>query len=98
MKSLAELKRRIKVGIKIKKNYGLKQNDKIRTVNKVQTNGFYMDGSWLEFPKATLLEFDNKNENIFRVYFPKPNNTTGFITFNYKEKGDLIGEYEIIGE
>lgn len=93
MKTLADLKRRIKVGTKIKKIYGIKQNDKIRTVNKVQTNGFYMDGSWLEYPKSTLIEF---NKNMFTVYFPKLKNQTGFAEFDYTQKGDIVGKYEII--
>ena len=94
MKTLADLKRRIKVGTKIKKIYGIKQNDKIRTVNKVQTNGFYMDYSWLEYPKSTLIEFEG--ENTFIVYFPKRKNETGFMEFDYKQKGDIIGKYEIL--
>lgn len=94
MKTLADLKRRIKVGTKIKKLYGIKQNDKIRTVNKIQTNGFYMDGSWLDYPKSTLIEFEG--ENIFIVYFPKLKNKTGFAEFDYKQKGDIIGKYEIL--
>ena len=98
MKTLAELKRKIKVGAKIKKHYGIKTDDRIRTVNKVQTNGFYMDGSWLDYPKSTLIEFDKDNENMFTIYFPKLKNETGFAEFDYTQKGDIVGKYEIIGD
>ena len=70
MKSLAELKRKIKIGTKIKKYNGLKQNSNntIRIVDKVQTNAFTMNGSWLWYPKnKNLIEF---NGNKFKIYNP----------------------------
>ena len=95
MKNLSDLKKRIKVGVKIKKLKGLtdKGIGETREVTKVQTNSFRMCASWLDFPKATLLECE---ENVFRVFFPKRKEDAINPEWDYKTKGDLIGEYEIV--
>jgi hypothetical protein len=38
-----------------------------RKVDKVQTNGIYIQGSFLEIPNATQLEYDGETLKIFRV-------------------------------
>lgn len=58
IQNLSQLKKIIKVGtkiIKVKSVISRKGIDEIRVVNKVQTNGFYMTGSWLEFQKSKRL-------------------------------------------
>ena len=96
MKNLADLKREIKIGIKIKKLKGLtdKGIGEVREVTKVQSNSFRMGSSWLDFPRATLLECEG---NIFRIFFPKRKENTFNPEWDYKQKGDLIGEYEVLG-
>jgi len=95
MKNLSDLKKEIKLGIKIKKLKGLttKGIGKIREVTKVQTNGFCMDSSWLDFPRATLLECEG---NTFGVYFPLRIQDSFNPEWDYTKKGDLVGEYEIL--
>lgn len=97
MKNLSDLKRRLKIGVKIKKLNGLTEKGigGVREVTKIQTNSFRMDSSWLDFPKATLLEC---NGNIFRVYMPKRKENTFNPEWDYKQKGELVGEYEILNE
>lgn len=77
MKTLADLKRDLqKPGIKVvlKERFGKKEeNGEARTICKIQTNSlcfFKADGkskSWLDFPKATLLEYDG---NTFKIFSP----------------------------
>lgn len=72
MKSISDFKKRIVTGQKIKLSNCDNPNHKylgmVRTISKVQTNGFYMatdeqlsqgkNGSWLDFPKLSgVLEF-----------------------------------------
>lgn len=74
MKTLADLKRDLKVGTKIKMIYGnidrirpraLENMNKERAITKVQSNGIYIENSWLDFPTSSLLEYDN---GIFTIY------------------------------
>lgn len=94
MKNLSDLKKEIKLGIKIKKLKGLtsKGIGEVRQVTKVQTNGFAMNGCWLDFPRASLLECEG---NIFRVYFPARLDGLN-PDWDYAKKGELVGEYEVL--
>lgn len=83
MKTLADLKRELVIGKRLKMIYnscGAKLVGKIREVVKIQSNGVYFidpeaenaeelrqkgRGSFLEFPKATLLEI---TPNGFKIY------------------------------
>ena len=78
MNTLSDLKKRIQTGIKIKLIDAFPKPHKylglVRTITKVQTNGFYMatdeqlaenkHGSWLDYPKAKGLEIGG---NSFRI-------------------------------
>jgi len=74
MKTLSDLKRDLTVGktVILKSCLGVEKNEK-RTVFKLQSNNVCFlkeDGkskSWLELPKASLLEYDGKTIKIFRV-------------------------------
>lgn len=94
MKTVADLKRRIKLGLVIKTDFYETGQQKIRTVDKVQTNAFTMNGSWLDFPPVALIEF--VGENIFKVFHPKQLTESGYIEFDYKQKGNLLATYEIL--
>lgn len=94
MKTLAQLKRDLKVGAKIKCIFNLhgKNLNVTRTITRVQTNGIYIetnDGpkvfeSWLPFPKkASYVNYEN---NTFEFYD------------NYSGKNFKCLAYEIIGE
>ena len=82
MATLADLKRKLKIGqgVKLVAYEGMnpenpRQNlNKIRYVVKVQSNGVYFNedktatkGQALDFPKATLLEADDKGFKIYRA-------------------------------
>ena len=88
MKNLAELKRTLKIGTKIKTlNKIVKTNTvgTIRTINKVNTTGFYMNGCFLEYPQnKNLIEFDG---NKFKIYQPN------FRQLNEEEKA-IFREYK----
>lgn len=76
MKTLAQLKRDLKVGTKLKTIFNLhgKYLGSIRTISKVQTNGIYLEtndgtrtfNSWLPFPKKT--SYMNYENNTFEFY------------------------------
>lgn len=88
MRTLAELKRAIKIGTKIKKvdcaqRFKPETLGKIRIVDKVQKNAFTMDGSWLYWQTAADYEIE---ENFFSVYWHGCEHTNE----------NLIGKYEII--
>ena len=87
MKTLAELKRAIKVGTKIltvRKIVKTNSVGTIRTVDRVQTNAFTMDGSWLWWTKAKDYEIDG---DTFAIYCQNKPHTDDY----------LIGVYQIIG-
>lgn len=77
MKTLADLKRTLTVGtrLQLKERYGRPVNKK-RTIVQIQSNGVWLksdepdefDGhgrSFLDYPKATLQEFDGETIRIF---------------------------------
>lgn len=93
MKTLKELKNKIKLGTKIKKvdmcgtyskNERLKTTlNQIRIVDKVQSNAFRMNGSWLYWETKDCYEIE---ENGFSLYFK-----------GYPHTHDnLIGKYEFV--
>lgn len=98
MKNLAELKRKIKIGTKIKKIAGcLYSKDefsigKIRTITKIQTNAIFIDDARWDYPNSKLIEF--VDENTFKFYYPKQDNYNIY----HNEKGDLKAIYTIIEE
>ena len=87
--TLAELKRKITVGTRIKKvdcchsRFKPETIGQIRTVDRVQSNAFTMNGSWLYWTKAGDYE---TGENWFSVYYKGQPHT----------HDNLIGKYEII--
>ena len=95
MKTLAELKRRIKLGTKIVKKDSRYLNEvgwtnkfdstlfKVRTVDHVQGNAFTMDGSWLYWQPASDYEIDG---DVFSVFYRGSEHT----------HNNLIGTYEIV--
>ena len=85
MKTLADFKRAMPLGaeVNLKYRYG-KPVDEKRVVGKVQSNSMaFFKGennktlSWLDWPKATLLEFDGK---VAKIYEP------GFRDLNKQEQ------------
>lgn len=68
MKTLADLKR-ITLGTKIQMIFPENNSHcgKIREVTKVQTNAIKIGESYLEFPRASLLEF---TDNGFKIFHP----------------------------
>jgi hypothetical protein len=72
MKTLADFKREMIIGKKMMMTsaYGKTEGGKIgmeRHIIKTQTNGVYLardpnskEGSWLDYPKASLMEYDGK--------------------------------------
>ena len=98
MGTLAELKKRIKLGTGLYKISGHKGTGigKFRYVDRVQTNGFYIEGSWLPYPqRSNLCEYDGY---LFSFYFPKHGyvyNEKGRLVPKSDERGDLIGLYRI---
>ena len=87
--TLSELKRKITLGTKIKKvdcgheKYKPETIGKIRTVDRVQTNAFTMDGSWMYWQKASDYEI---GENWFSVYWEGQPHI----------HENLIGKYEFV--
>ena len=67
--SLADFKRKMQIGTKVRGSYFVKPNDEVRTVSKVQSNGVWLKGSketrFMEFPKSNHCEFDGK---ILKIY------------------------------
>jgi hypothetical protein len=102
MGTLSALKKRLTVGTVITKIAGCtdKGINIPRTINKVQTNGIYMDGSWLEFVTAPFCDYSEET-NTFSFYFPKDGYTYDKGRFKPKtdstERGELIGTYVIQG-
>lgn len=87
IQNLSQLKKVIKVGTKIlrvKSSLSKKGIGVVRTVNKVQTNGFYIDGSWLEFQKAKDYEF--YNNEYFSLYLENEEHI----------EENLVGLYKIL--
>ena len=73
MKSLADFKRDFCEGreVILVERFGKPMGDK-RVIEKVQSNSimFRLDNdktSWLDYPKATLLEYDGKTAKIYRA-------------------------------
>jgi len=88
MKTLADLKRAIKVGTKILKvDSAIKVETvgKIRTVDHVQGNAFTMDKSWMWWEKKDCYEIDG---DTFSVYIRNKPHT----------HENLVGTYKIITE
>ncbi len=100
MKTLADLKRTLKVGMKIKtirplEDYTLPSGnivlkETIRTITKVQTNGFSMDNCWLDFPSKACVEF--LSDKAFNVYYAKK---VG-MDFDRNQRGELLATYIIL--
>ena len=80
MKNFAELKRKLQPGVKLilVERFGKKiENPQPRSIIKVQSNAIVLEkipgvtgvknGSWLEFPPASLVEI---TENGFKFYYP----------------------------
>ena len=67
MKSLADLKKDLCIGTKVKRLFGPKNNGDILTVTRTQSNGLWFNKSWLDFPPASLLDYDGK---IISIYEP----------------------------
>lgn len=66
MKTFADLKRDLQVGVKLKKVFQFgNTSETVKTVSKVQTNGVYLDKSWLSWPTAALVEYDGVNIKIY---------------------------------
>ena len=98
MSTLSDLKKRIKLGTGLRKISGHKGTGigKLRYVDRVQTNGFYIEGSWLDYPKrSNLCEYDGY---LFSFYFCKDGyeyvKGRGQVPKSNR-KGDLIGLYRI---
>ena len=81
MKTINDLKRKLQKGqgLKLVGGFYINPDSKIlnivRYVVKTQTNGVYLNsdkeslkGSWLDFPKASLCEIDEKG---FKIFEPK---------------------------
>lgn len=88
MKTLSDLKKRIRVGTKIVKVDSCCKPatlGKVRTVDHVQGNAFTMDGSWLYYQKSSDYEFDG---DFFSVYWKATPHT----------HENLIGKYQILGD
>lgn len=86
MKTLKELKERIKLGTKIKKVDScvkLTSAGEIRIVDKVQKNAFTMNGIWLYWETKDCYEIE---ENGFSVYYKGQPHT----------HENLIGKYEFV--
>jgi hypothetical protein len=70
--TLKAFKEAVKVGTKMRaiEHCRAEQLGKVRTVTKAQGNGFFflVEGderrSWLDYPKASQLEFDGKHARI----------------------------------
>lgn len=91
MKSFAQLKKDLKVGVKIKtiqNSYKPEKNGEIRVVGKVQTNAIAFtttEGklSYLWWPKASEVEYEG---NVFKIYSEphQYNNHTRTLEFIYE--------------
>lgn len=74
--------------------------NKTRTIETIQTNSIKFapldknsQGSWLEYPQASLIEF--KDNNIIVIYDPKEIETeTGQRDYDYKQKGKMVLTYK----
>ena len=66
MMTFADLKRDLSVGVKVKRISRFGQAcDIVKTVSKVQTNGVYLEGSMLQWPPASLVEYDGVSIKIY---------------------------------
>jgi len=65
MKTLADLKKDLAVGVKVKRLFGPKNNGEILTVTQIQSNGLQFGKSWLDYPVSSLLDYDDKIISIF---------------------------------
>lgn len=90
MKSFAQLKKDLKVGVKVKTISNIvkpEKNGEIRPIGKVQTNAICFETSegrlsYLWWPKASEIEYVG---NVFKVYD------------NYNGQRTLVFTYEILG-
>lgn len=86
MKTLADLKRSIKLGTKIltlEKSVKTETVGTIRKVDHVQGNAFTMNGSWVWWGSASEYEIEG---NIFSIFYKGHPHT----------KENLLGKYEIL--
>lgn len=90
MMTLSDLKRHLSKGVAVQRLPVLPLMHVIKYVVKVQTNGVYLNadknattGSWLDFPKASLLDV---NEHGFTIY------TAGRRPLNDAEKSIIANE------
>lgn len=93
MKSFSQLKKDLQVGVKIKtilNNVKPEKNNQVRELIKVQTNAIVFKDethtsgtSYLWYPKASLVEYE---DNIFKIYEEpnKYNNNTKTLLFVYE--------------
>lgn len=93
MKSFSQLKKDLQVGVKIKtilNNIKPEKNDQVRKIVKTQTNAIIFEDnthksgtSYLWYPKASLVEYE---DNIFKIYEEpnKYNNNTKTLLFVYE--------------
>lgn len=69
MKTLADFKRDMKVGIKLEMVYNkfkpITEETRVREITGVQSNGFKLGKSFFDIPKASLVEYNGKNVKIF---------------------------------
>ena len=89
MRTLSDLKKRIVLGAKIVKidccheKYKPETLNKVRTIDKVQSNAFTMDGSWMWYQKASDYEFDGDCFSVFWKDMPHTHE-------------NLIGKYQFV--
>ena len=96
MKSLAQLKKDLQVGVNvrtIRNNCKPEKNNQVRKIARVQTNAIIFEDnthksgtSYLWWPKAAFVEYEG---NIFKI-FDEPNK------YNNHTR-TLLFEYEILG-
>lgn len=69
MKTLNNLKRDLKVGAIIERLYNKvgKIKNPIGIITKIQSNGLYIDKNFLDYPMASLLEYDGEYITIYEV-------------------------------
>lgn len=100
--TLADFKRKAVVGAEIRGGYFWKlgmgktsiDDCEWRTIDKVQSNGIKIAGSFLDFPKANACEFDGQRLKIYETGYRKLTDEEKAVMAEWQEYADTDEEFK----
>lgn len=100
--TLADFKRKAVVGAQMRGGYFWKlglngksiDDCEWRTIEKVQSNGIKLGGSFLDFPKANACEFDGQRLKIYETGYRKLTDEEKAVMAEWQEYADTDEEFK----